>query len=160
MEFVAARDLFPLRTPTEVYWSREPMAPDHEPPRPVAFDVQWCADRLPGWVHYAAIKLGRGELFELASSLDFLRTRVLGPLVAIEAGRSPRGVRRLEDVGGTRIVELGRTLAPHDRASLAEAARASFALAFSLLDGHAEVVRHRAAEARVLAFLDEVRLAR
>jgi hypothetical protein len=156
VKFVAARDLLPLKTPAEVCWSREPLSLVHEPSRPSAFDVQWCADRLPGWVHYAAIKLGRGELFELSSTLDFLRNRVLGPLVAIEAGRAPRGVRRLDAIGGPRLAELGRTVSPYDRAALAEAARAAFSLASSLLDGHPDVARHRHAEARVLAFLDEV----
>lgn len=156
VKFVAARDLLPLRTPAEVFWSREPLALVTEPPRGAPFDVQWCADRLPGWVHYAAIKLGRGEHFEVLSTLDFLRTRVLGPLIALEAGQPPRSVRRLEALDSPRLAALARTASAYDPASLAEAARAAFALAFSLLDGHPEVVRHRVAEARVLAFLHEV----
>ena len=160
VKFVAARDLLPLRTPAEVYWSREPLVLVTEPSRASAFDVQWCADRLPGWVHYAGIKLGRGEHFEVLSTLDFLRTRVLGPLIAIEAGQPPRSVRRLEALDSPRLAELARTASVYDAASLAAAARASFTLAFSLLDGHPEVVRHSVAEARARAFLDEVSLRR
>ena len=65
VKFVAARDLLPLRTPAVVHWSREPLVLVTEPVKASAFDVQWCADRLPGWVHFPAIKLGRGELFEV-----------------------------------------------------------------------------------------------
>ncbi len=155
IKFVAARDLLPLRAPAEVRWSREPLALVVQLVA-ARFDVQWCADRLPGWVHYAAIKLGRGELFELASTLDFLRTRVLGPLIALEAGEAPRSVRRLEALDSPRLPELARALSAYDRTSLAEAARRAFALAFSLPDGHPHVVRHIAAEATLLAYFEAV----
>ena len=65
-------------------------------------------------------------------------------------------MRRLEALDSPRAGDLALTASVYDRASLVAAARASFRLAFSLLDGHPEVVRHRIAESRVLAFLDEV----
>jgi hypothetical protein len=65
-------------------------------------------------------------------------------------------VRRIEPIGSPRLEELARTAPIYDRAAIGKAAQAAFGLAFALLDGHPEVKRHRAAEARVLAFLDEV----
>lgn len=155
VKFLAERDLPTLTTPTEVYWSRgaAPALPTPAPPR--AFDVQWCADRVPGWVHYVGVKLGRGEYFEAISSLEFLRGRVLAPLLALEAGLPARGVRRIEETGSPRLPALGRTVAAYEPAAIAAAATAAFELVFSLLDGHPEIVRHTVAEQKTLAFLEE-----
>jgi hypothetical protein len=42
--------------------------------------LQWIEDRFWVWVHYIAVKIARGELFEAIDSLGFVRARVLGPL--------------------------------------------------------------------------------
>ncbi len=156
VKLVAESDVAALTMPAIVHWSRGPAPALPRPAPPRAFDVQWCADRLAAWSHYLAIRLGRGELFEVANSLDFLRVRVLAPLIALEAGATPRGLRRLEDLDSPRLAALARTLAPYDRAALAEAARAAMALAMSLLDGHPEIRRQAVAEATATAFLAEV----
>ncbi|MDP2314006.1 MAG: hypothetical protein Q8P41_13950 [Pseudomonadota bacterium] len=156
VKFMAERELATLTTPATVYWSRGPAPTLPSPVAPKAFDVQWCADRVPLWPHYIGRRLGRGELFEVAASLDFLRTRVLAPLVALEAGTPPRGVRRIEETGSPRLAALARTLAPYEPAALGAAALAAFELAYSLLDGHPELVRHVAAEERAMGFLREV----
>lgn len=59
-------------------------------------DYQWIEDRFWVWIHYAALKIGRGELFETLDFISFLRTTVLGPLLLIKNGHQPRGVRKLE----------------------------------------------------------------
>lgn len=59
-------------------------------------DYQWIEDRFWVWIHYAALKIGRGELFEAFDFLGFLRMVVLGPLLHIKNGNQPRGVRKVE----------------------------------------------------------------
>lgn len=59
-------------------------------------DYQWIEDRFWVWVHYATLKIGRGELFETLDFISFLRMMVLGPLLLIKNGHQPRGVRKLE----------------------------------------------------------------
>ena len=50
-------------------------------PRP---DPPWIEDRFWVWVHCAATKTGRGEVFETLDGLSFLRRVVLGPLALVE----------------------------------------------------------------------------
>ncbi len=59
-------------------------------------DFQWIEDRFWVWIHYAATKLGRGELFEVIELLSFLRITVIGPLFHLRYKSLPRGVRKLE----------------------------------------------------------------
>ena len=61
------------------------------------FDSQWAEERFWTWMHYAATKLGRGELFAAADFLSAIRARILGPLIRA-ATHLPQGegVRRLE----------------------------------------------------------------
>ncbi len=42
-------------------------------------DFQWIEDRFWTWVHYACLKIGRGELMEAFDFLSFLRMTVLSP---------------------------------------------------------------------------------
>jgi predicted nucleotidyltransferase len=59
-------------------------------------DYQWIEDRFWTWVHYAALKLGRGENFEALDFLSFVRTTVTSPLLQVKNGRLPRGLRKVE----------------------------------------------------------------
>ncbi|MBB1282764.1 nucleotidyltransferase domain-containing protein [Flavisolibacter sp. BT320] len=59
-------------------------------------DYQWIEDRFWTWVHYALLKIGRGELLEAFDFLGYLRMVVLGPLLHIRNNRLPRGVRKVE----------------------------------------------------------------
>ena len=79
-------------------------------------------------VHYCAVKTGRGEVFEAADFLAYLRGQVLGPLILLEAGQRPGGVRRLETSAQTRAKQLKATLARHDAMSCLEALKASVEL--------------------------------
>lgn len=78
-------------------------------------DRQWIEDRFWTWVHYAATKLARGELFEVLGFLAFLRSQVLGPLALAEAGAQPNGVRRLEHRARSRADGIRATVARYDR---------------------------------------------
>lgn len=57
---------------------------------------EWFEERAWIWLHYAATKLLRGELYEAIGMLGFFREQVLGPLLYRRAGKNQRGVRRLE----------------------------------------------------------------
>lgn len=59
-------------------------------------DYQWIEDRFWTWIHYAALKLGRGENFEALDFLSFLRTTVTSPLLQIRNAKLPRGLRKAE----------------------------------------------------------------
>ncbi|MBG1271721.1 oxalate:formate antiporter [Nostoc sp. WHI] len=80
------------------------------------FDPQWIEDRFWVWVHYAATKLGRGELFEVIDFLSFLRGQVLAPLAKVQAGLLPRGVRNLEREIPSHLNDFRQTIpAKHDQ---------------------------------------------
>jgi hypothetical protein len=61
-----------------------------------AMDFQWIEDRFWTWIHYAALKLGRGELLEAFDFLSFLRMTVISPLLQLKNNKQPRGLRRVE----------------------------------------------------------------
>lgn len=59
-------------------------------------DYQWMEDRFWIWIHYALLKIGRGEFVEAFDFFGYLRMVVLGPLLQIKNGNLPRGVRKVE----------------------------------------------------------------
>jgi len=83
-------------------------------PSPLAVDPQWIEDRFWIWVHYAATKLGRGELFEVLEFLSFLRSEALVPLAQHVRGLTPRGVRRFEQRAPDLVPLVAGTVASHD----------------------------------------------
>ena len=111
-------------------------------------DRQWIEDRFWIWVHYAATKLARGELFEVLNVLAFLRAQVLGPLLLAEAGAQPNGVRRLEQHAGSRTDQLKATVARYDGLDAGRALQQAIGLYLELRGG----VRPSAAEAPAIAF--------
>lgn len=121
-------------------------------------DPQWIEDRFWVRVHYAALKIGRGELFEAVDFLAFLRGRVLGPLILMEAGVQPAGVRRIETAAPARASELRATVAGHDRAACVRSLYAAAELYRSLRRslGSGRVVPNEAAERTAMAYLDAV----
>jgi hypothetical protein len=111
-------------------------------------DRQWIEDRFWIWVHYAAAKLARGELFEVLNFLAFLRGTVLGPLVLAEAGARPNGVRHLEQRAPSRTDQLKATVARYDKLDAARALQHAIRL-YQELRGH---VQRSAAEVPAVAF--------
>jgi len=59
-------------------------------------DYQWIEDRFWTWIHYATLKIGRGEYFEALDFLSYLRVSVISPLLQIKNGQLPRGLRKVE----------------------------------------------------------------
>lgn len=125
---------------------------------PLKLDVQWIEDRFWKWVHYAAAKLGRGELFEVIDFLSFLRAQVLAPLYLAQRGEEPRGVRRIEQRAPTFAVELERTVAGYDRRQCAEAVRHCIELYRNLRRGvgSADLVHRTAAEQASTHYLAQI----
>ena len=93
---------------------------------------QWIEDRFWIWVHYAATKIARGELFEAIDFLSFLRGAVLGPMALARAGARPSGVRKIETTAPGFAYELRRTVASYDAADCLRALRACVDLYRSL----------------------------
>ncbi len=120
LKFVALRDAAVRVDEPVVLWEREGrlsrVLQEGEARYP-APDLQWIEDRFWVWIHYAAVKIGRGELFEAMDFLAFLRFQVFGPLVLLEAGAQPSGVRRVESVAPHRAEELQATVARYERES-------------------------------------------
>ena len=127
--------------------------PSYPPP-----DRQWIEDRFWVWIHYAAGKIGRGELFEALDLLGFLRARVLGPLALEEAGARPNGVRRLETAAPDRAAALRETVSAHDARGAVRAVRAAAALYRDLREvaGSARVVHRTDAERAAMGELESV----
>lgn len=61
-------------------------------------NYQWLEDRFWTWIHYALLKIGRGEYVEAFDFFGYLRMVVFGPLLHIKNGNLPRGVRKVETV--------------------------------------------------------------
>ncbi|GAB3504055.1 aminoglycoside 6-adenylyltransferase [Spirosoma knui] len=83
------------------------------------FDYQTTEDRFWIWMHYALLKIGRGEYFEALDFISFVRSMVIGPMLQLSQGALPRGVRRIETVlDADRLNRLRKTVATPDRDSL------------------------------------------
>jgi nucleotidyltransferase-like protein len=120
-------------------------------------DPQWIEDRFWVWVHYAATKIGRGELFEALDFTAFLRLQVLGPLALREASAPPSGVRRLERDAPARARQMRETVARYDARDLVSAVRAAVALYRELRDRGPEGLERRSgAETAAIEYLDAV----
>lgn len=95
------------------------------------------------WVHYIAVKVARGELFEAIDGLTFVRLRVLGPLLLSEAGAQPNGVRRIASASRD-VARLRRAVPTHD----AESCRAALATTVALYTDLREAGRSSSARSR------------
>ena len=120
-------------------------------------DPQWIEDRFWVWVHYIVVKIARGELFEALDSLAFIRRRVLGPLILLDAGLQPDGVRRLESGAPQFAARLTAAVGAHDRTSCRDALQAAIALYVSLREQFAVpgLARRGEAERAAKTFLEE-----
>ena len=92
-------------------------------------DFQWIEDRFWTWVHYALLKIGRGEYLEAFDFFGFLRMVVLGPLLHIKNDNLPRGVRKVEmDLDSDNLAKLILTIPTYDRQSLLDSLRNAVSL--------------------------------
>lgn len=123
-------------------------------------NLPWIEDRFWVWIHYAALKIGRGELFEAVDFLAYLRAQVLGPLVLTEAGAQPAGVRRVETAAPSRAGQLQATVAAYDRDSCIRCLYAAVdlyrSLRHSVGNGHADMAANEAAESTAMTYLSDI----
>ncbi len=92
-------------------------------------DYQWIEDRFWTWIHYALLKIGRGEYLEAYDFMGFLRMVVLGPLLHIKNGNLPRGVRKVEtELDSDDLAKLKLTIPTYDRQSLLDSLRNAVSL--------------------------------
>lgn len=120
--------------------------------------MQWIEDRFWVWIHYCAVKIGRGELFETLESISFLRQIVIGPLIAIKDGRLARGVRNIEEDAPSYLPLLKETVAGHDPVSCIKALRTIIGLYLELrerLAGDSLILRSEA-EKYAAEYLNEI----
>jgi hypothetical protein len=131
LKFITPGDLPALSEHPVVLWARNPGELErHLAGMTVSGrgrDAQWYEDRAWVWLHYVATKLLRGELFEAIGGLDFFRDQVLGAMLQRNAGRTARGLRRVESVEGARAL-LAPTLPSTGSRSITEALKRSAAL--------------------------------
>lgn len=86
------------------------------PVRAAAADVGWFEDRMWTWLWYTQTKILRGELYEAADAINYMRTRVLFSLLAGSRAARPAGARRIEGLLGDLEGSFAGTLASLERA--------------------------------------------
>jgi predicted nucleotidyltransferase len=92
-------------------------------------DYQWIEDRFWIWVHYALLKIGRGEYIEAFDFSGFLRMVVFGPLLHIKNNNLPRGVRKVESqLPLDDFTKLKATLPTYSKAALLDSLQYSIDL--------------------------------
>lgn len=124
-------------------------------------DYQWIEDRFWVWIHYVLLKIGRGEYFEAYDSFSFLRMTVFGPLLHLNKGNLPRGVRKVEALlHDEDFIGLKSTLAEYEKVSLINALENAVALYKRLRSTlfSKDVEFKTAAEAKVLQYLQQIKL--
>jgi predicted nucleotidyltransferase len=115
-------------------------------------DAQLIEDRFWVWVHYTAVKIARGELFEAIEALDMIRGAAIAPLAGTGRTMRPAGVRRLETLAPELVPALRETVATADREDCLRALKASIEV-YRTVRERTQVVRRTAAEEAVVAFL-------
>ncbi|WP_329006029.1 aminoglycoside 6-adenylyltransferase [Kribbella sp. NBC_00709] len=117
-------------------------------------DPQWIEDRFWVWVHYVAVKIARGELFEAMESLGAMRSISIAPLAGIGRTTRPAGVRRLETLAPELLPALRETVAMPDRADCLRALKATVDVYRTVRErSGVPVVRRTAAEEAAVDFL-------
>lgn len=122
-------------------------------------DFQWIEDRFWVWIHYAATKIGRGELFETLTFLSFMQQTVLGPLALIRQGALPKGVRKLEMMlPPADLQTMQQTVSTYNRQACLEALRQVVSYYRSLRETvmPPTLAFRQQAEQRVMAYLQEL----
>lgn len=158
LKFVADSDLDSRVEDGIVLWERDArvsLALRRAPARWPVVDPQWIEDRFWVWVHYVAVKIGRGELFEATDGLAMMRAAALAPLATRGRTTRPAGVRRLESLAPEHHAAFAATVATARADDCLRALRAAADLYLVLRDP--DVIEPRtAAQQAVTDFLDGI----
>lgn len=128
----------------------------HQFPYP---DYQWIEDRFWAWIHYALLKIGRGEYVEAFDFFGALRMMVLGPLLQIKNKNLPRGVRKVEtQLSKEDFQQLMGTLPSYSKDSLLQSLQNAVTLYRNLRTElfDSNVVLQSATEKRVMEYFKEI----
>lgn len=122
-------------------------------------DYQWIEDRFWTWIHYALLKIGRGEYFEAYDFMGFLRMVVLGPLLHIKNDNLPRGVRKVEkELESKDLASLKLTIPTYERQSLLDSLRNAVLLYRQLRTElfHNNVSLQNDTDKKVMSYFDQI----
>jgi predicted nucleotidyltransferase len=161
MKFVVLSDIDHRVEDPVILWEREEILTKslakHEAVYPHP-NLQWIEDRFWVWIHYAAVKIGRGELFEAIEMLSFLRVTVFGPLALMKNGHLPRGVRYIERDAQEELPKLIKTMPVHDKRSCLLALKQAIDLYQQLRAIHStsELIMRKAAEEQSIKYVTEI----
>jgi hypothetical protein len=87
-------------------------------------DFKWIEDRFWTWIHYALLKIGRGEYVEAIDFIAYLRMTVLGPLLLMKNKKLPRGVRKVEtDLLAADFEKLKLTIPSYNKTEILKSLR-------------------------------------
>jgi hypothetical protein len=163
IKFVTLDELHSRVEDPFVYWERDNCLTEvirsteaHWP----AFDFQWIEDRFWTWVHYAVLKIGRGEYFEALDFLSYLRMNVTAPLLQIKNGNLPRGLRKIEwNFSSEDIYRLVQTVPAYSVRDISSSLEQTISLYRDLRAGifPASISLRLAAERKVMEYFDEVK---
>jgi predicted nucleotidyltransferase len=131
VKFVALKDFHIRVEEPWIAWEKEnklTKALQRSAPKSLKSDPQWIEDRFWTWIHYGAVKLGRGEIFETIGFLGFLREQVLAPLAMSNQGKTPRGVRKIEQYLPDFAKRLQKTVPSYSRQSCIKALKETIKL--------------------------------
>jgi predicted nucleotidyltransferase len=163
LKFVALADAAQRVDDPAVLWERGAALSEVMQQRQAHYpapDPQWIEDRFWVWVHYAAAKIGRGELFEALGFLAFLRARVLSPMALVQLGLRPSGVRRIEQTAPQLATRLAATVAAREPSDIRRAVHAAIAVYRELrAQVPTELELRSAAEAAAVEYLTMLRIA-
>ena len=120
-------------------------------------DAQWFEDRFWTWMHYGAVKIARGELFEALGFLADVRKLVLGPLLARRHGRNQREIRRIETLDPEFAARMRATICGLDRDEAWAALHAAMTLYVELRADALPPTLHVKAERAVRAWIEAQR---
>ena len=128
-----------------VFWDRsgelrlwkKKCAQVHEEYAPTAESIQYFEDRFWTWCIYADSKIRRGELWEARDMIEYLRNKVIVPLMSYSLSLPLECNRRIEGkFSDDMISELQATLQRgHSRSAYARALLAIARLYLKLVDG-------------------------
>lgn len=121
-------------------------------------DYQWIEDRFWTWIHYALLKIGRGEYLEAYDFFGFLRMVVFGPLLHIKNEKLPRGVRKVETaLQEADLQKLLGTIPDYNGPSLLRSLRNAVELYRQLRQSlfNDKVLLHELTEKKVMEYFDQ-----
>jgi hypothetical protein len=92
----------------------------------------------------------------LIDHITFIRSTVLGPLILIENGQLPRGVRKLEQFALSAITELEETVPSHNSESCYNSMQSTVRLYQRLRQHFTKLIHREEAEQVSITYLEKV----